>query len=90
MEDLLPPLPPPSRRHSAAAHPHSPYFACLAAADGIDQFPDTQRFLELLAQLDGPAPANEGEPERADRAAARGLFRGEVGPGSGLASQASL
>ncbi|PRW59111.1 L-arabinokinase-like isoform X2 [Chlorella sorokiniana] len=45
-----------------------------AAADGLDQFPDTQRFLELLSELTGPPPAGVEQPEHA---AARGLLRPE-------------
>ncbi|KAL4434317.1 hypothetical protein ABPG75_000758 [Micractinium tetrahymenae] len=42
-----------------------------AAEPGLEQFPDTQRFLELLEGLAQPAGNGEEAP---DRAAARGLF----------------
>ncbi|KAI7840483.1 hypothetical protein COHA_005784 [Chlorella ohadii] len=48
-----------------------------AAADGLDKFPDTQRFLQLLAALNGPLPANASKPDRPDMAAARRLFSRE-------------
>lgn len=51
---------------------------CPAAAGSLDEFPDTQRFLDLLSELTGPPPAKDGEPEPADRAAARGLFHQEA------------
>ncbi|EFN51717.1 hypothetical protein CHLNCDRAFT_139880 [Chlorella variabilis] len=53
---------------------HSPREEGAAALD-LDEHPDTQRFLQVLEELDG-LPPNGGE-ERADRQAARGLFRWE-------------
>ncbi len=46
-----------------------------AASHTIDSFPDTQRFLELLAHLDDPP---HGEHELLERRAARGLFDWEA------------
>ncbi len=78
----------PGRTHQPAATAAAPAAAQLsrllpscpvAAAEGLDQFPDTQRFLDLLSALNGPPPANGSEQERPDMAAARGLFRRQVG-----------
>lgn len=72
--DRSPPLPPtlplPFRQPPGPpSHLHRP-----AAAGSLDEFPDTQRFLDLLSELTGPPPAKDGKPEPADRAAAWGLF----------------
>ncbi|KAI3438985.1 hypothetical protein D9Q98_001398 [Chlorella vulgaris] len=47
-----------------------------ASGLGLDQYPDTQRFLRVLETLDEPLA--DGVADRPDRKAARGLFRREV------------
>jgi hypothetical protein len=66
-----------------AAQPTCPAPVAVAAAGhsdasglGLDQYPDTQRFLQVLETLDEPLA--DGLADRPDRKAARGLFRWEV------------